>query len=82
MRRPYHLNSPRCKPQKSKLPNYLFFHGAPDEVCGRAFAVPDDVSLSGDFMDWGPEFDAKIPLLEPPPPLRVELRGALTGGGQ
>lgn len=69
---------PTSKPRTRKIPKYLFCHGAPDEVVGRAFALPDDLSLSGDFLDWGPEYDAKIRLPKPAPPLRIELRGALT----
>lgn len=68
---------PTCKPRKRKIPKHYFCHGAPDEVVGRAFALPDDLSMSGDFLDWGSEYDAKIRLPEPPPPLRSELRGVL-----
>jgi len=64
------------KPQKSK-----YFHGAPDAVCGRAFFLLDDVSLSGDCLDWGEEYTAKVRLPEKPK-LTSALRGVLSGGAR
>jgi hypothetical protein len=76
MRNPTYSSNPRKRnPLKA-----IFYHGAPEEVCGRAFALPIDISLSGDYLDWGPEFTAKVQLPEPPPTLSVALRGALSGG--
>jgi len=58
--------SSRRAPRKRTPSKALFFHGAPDAVRGRAFALPVDVSLSGEFLDWGPEYTAKIQLPETP----------------
>jgi len=72
-------NHPTRKPRKRNFSKSIFFHSAPDEVCGRAFALPRDISLSGDYLDWGPEFEAKVRLPEPPT-LTATLRGVLSGG--
>ena len=72
--------STRTKPRKRTPSKSIYFHGAPDAVCGRVFAVPTDVSLSGDFLDWGSEYTAKVRLPEKPKPLTAVLRGALSGG--
>jgi hypothetical protein len=69
------MNIPSHRTPRKRTPSKaLFFHGAPDAVCGRAFALPVDVSLSGDFLDWGPEYTAKIRLPETNPYVRKVAR--------
>jgi hypothetical protein len=73
------------KPTRRKSLKSKIFHLAPDDVCGRAFALPVDVSLSGECVDWGPQYTAKVRLPEqpkPPKPLAYELSGALSGGAE
>jgi hypothetical protein len=60
-------NSPRRKPRprsNPSKPKYLYFHAAPDAVCDRTIVIPTTMSISADFIDWGEEYSAKIPLAE------------------
>jgi hypothetical protein len=75
----------RRRPRKRNPSKSICFHGAPAAVCGRVFAVPVDVSLSGDFVDWGSAYTAKVRLPVEPKPSRslaAELCGALSDGAQ
>jgi hypothetical protein len=53
-------NPTRSTPRKRKSLKSLFYPSMPAELSGLCFAFPDDVSVSGTFVDWGPEFDAKV----------------------
>jgi hypothetical protein len=60
-------NSPRRNPRQRTnptKPKYLYFHAAPDAVCDRLIVIPTTMSISADFIDWGPEYEAKIPVAE------------------
>jgi hypothetical protein len=72
MRSSYRRNPrQRTNPPKAK---YLYFHAAPDAVCDRLIVIPTTMSISADFIDWGPEYEAKIPVAE-----IEEIKSALVG---
>jgi hypothetical protein len=90
-------SSPRSNPRQRtnpSKPKYLYFNAAPDAVCDRLIVLPTTMSISADFIDWGEEYSAKIPLAEldeiksavsafrsaVTTPLTEVLSGTLTGG--